>query len=121
MIGYGMKEYKRCRFNLGGIDDLSKFGLGKPFKNESKQTLKKCLEVILTESKSKPGLMERDVGKHFLNWFFKNFSFSKHIKRYSISTSEVEFIVETFNKTINNLFDKPVHKSGIANGVDELF
>ena len=120
MKDYGPKNNRGYRYVLVVIDNFSKFGWTTPLKNKNPQTIKNFFEIILTNSKRKPNLIESDRGKEFYNNVFQDFSNKNNIKLYSRNSSYGAVFAERFNRTIRDLLKRPVFEKGDGNWIDIL-
>ena len=105
---YGPENNRRYRYVLVVVDNFSKFGWTAPLKNKNAQTIKDCFENILISSKQKPKIIESDRGKVVYNSIFQNFSNENSIKHYSRNAYLGAVFAERFNRTIRDLFKRPV-------------
>ena len=71
-------------------------------------------------SKRKPNLIETDRGKDFCNNIFQDFLNKNNIKLYSTNSSYGAVFAERFNRTIRDLFKKPVFEKGDGSWIDVL-
>ena len=117
---YGPENNRGYRYVLVTIDNFSKFGWTLPLKNKNAQTIKDSFEIILTNSKRKPNLIESDRGKEFYNNIFQDFLNKNNIKHYSRNSSYGAVFAERFNRTIRDLLKKIVFERGEANWIDVL-
>ena len=117
---YGPENNRGYRYVLVVIDNFSKFGWTIPLKNKNAQTIKDSFENILTNSKRKPNLIERDRGKEFYNNIFQDFLNKNIIKLYSRNSSYGAVFAERFNRTIRDLLKKIVFERRDANWIDVL-
>ena len=117
---YGPENNRGYRYVLVTIDNFSKFGWTVPLKNKNAQTIKDSVEKILISSKSSPNLIETDRGKEFYNNSFQDFLNKNNIKLYSRNSSIGAVSAERLNRTIKDLFKKPVFEKGDGNWIDVL-
>ena len=87
-------------------------------KNKNAQTIKDSSEKILISSKRKQNLIESDRRKKIYNKLFQNILKNNNIKHYSTNTYLGTVSAERFNRTIRDLFTKPVFQSGTSSWVD---
>ena len=74
----------------------------------------------MISSKQKPKLIESDRGKEVYNSIFQNFLNENNIKLYSTNAYLGAVFAERFNRTIRDLFKRPVFDKGENNWVDKL-
>ena len=117
---YGPENNRGYRYVLVIRDIFSKFGWTIPLKNKNAQTIKDSFENILINSKRKPGLIESDRGRKFLNNIFQDFLNKNNIKIYSRNSSYGAVFAERFNRTIRDLLKKIVFEQGGAKWIDVL-
>ena len=117
---YGPENNRGYRYVLVIIENFSKFGWTIPLKNKNAQTVKDSFENILISSKRKPNLIESDRGKEFYNSLCQDFLNKNNIKLYSRNTSYGAVFAERFNRTIKDLFKRPVFERGDGNWIDVL-
>ena len=91
-----------------------------PLKNKNAQTIKDSFENILIRSKRSPNLIESDRGKEFFNNTFQDYLTKNNIKLYSRNSSYGVVFAERFNRTIRDLFKKPVFEKSDSNWIDVL-
>ena len=70
---YGPENNRSYRYVLVVKDNFSKFGWTVPLQNKNIQTIKDSIENIITKSKRKPNLIERDDGSEVVNKIFTYF------------------------------------------------
>ena len=117
---YGPENNRGYRYVLVTIDNFSKYGWTIPIKIKNAMTIKDSLENILISSKRKPILIESDRGKEFYNNIFQDFLNKNNIKLYSRNSSYGAVFAERFNRTIRDLFKRPVFEKGDGNWIDVL-
>ena len=117
---YCPENNRGYRYVLVTIDNFSKFGWTVPLKNKYAITIKVSFEIILTNSKRKPNLIESDRGKDFYNNIFQDFLNKNIIKLYSRISSYGAVFAERFNRTIRDLLKRPVFERGVGNWIDVL-
>ena len=117
---YGPENNRGYRYVLVVIDNFSKFGWTIPLKVKNAQTIKDSFENVLISSKSKPNLIESDRGKEIYKNIFQSFLNNNNIKLCSRNTYLGAVFSERFNRTIRNLFKRPVFEKGDANWTDVL-
>ena len=117
---YGPKNNRGYRYVLVTIDNFGKYGWIVPLKNKNALTIKDSFENILISSKRQPNLIETDRGKEFYNIIFQDFLNKNDIKLYSRNSSFGAVFAERFNRTIRDLFKRPVFEKGDANWIDVL-
>ena len=120
MNDYGIKNNKGYRYILVVIDNFSKFGWTIPLKNKYAQSITDAFSQIIKTSKRKPNLLETDDGKEYVSKIFNELLNNHNIKRYSRNTALGAVFAERFNRTMRNIFKKPVFLAGNANWLSEL-
>ena len=120
MNDYGPKNNRGYRYILLVIDDFSKFGWTEPLKNKYSQSITDAFSEIGKSSNRSPNLLETDDGKEYVNKLFNEFLNKYNIKRYSRNTALGAVFAERFNRTIRNLFKKPVFLAGNADWLSRL-
>ena len=81
MNDYGIKNYKSYSYILVVIDNFSKLGWTIPLKNKYAQSITDAFSQIVTSSKRKPNLLEKDDGKEYVNKIFDEFLNNHNIKK----------------------------------------
>ena len=71
--GYGPENYRGHRYVLVIIGNFSKSGRTIPRKDKNAMTIKDSLEIIIINSKRKPGLIETDLCDEFYYIIFQDF------------------------------------------------
>ena len=117
---YGPENNRGYRYVLVIIDNFSKFGWTVPLKNKNAQTTKDSFEIILINSKRKPGLIETDRGKEIYNNIIQDFLNKNKIKIYSRNTTVGAVFAERFNRTIRYLPKRPVFEKTDGDSIDVL-
>ena len=117
---YGPENNRGYRYVFVIIDNFSKYGWTVPLKNKNTQTIKDSFENNLIKSKRSPNLIETDRGKEFYNNIFQDFLIKNNIKLYSRNSSLGAVFAERFNRTIRDLFKRPVFEKGDGKWIDIL-
>ena len=94
--------------------------VGQYLSKKNAQTIKDSFENIIISSKRKPNLIESDRGKEFYNNIFQDFLNKNNIKLSSRNSSYGAVFAERFNRTIRDLFKRPVFEKGDDNWIDVL-
>ena len=115
---YGPENNRGYRYVLVVIDNFSSFGWTVPLKNKNSQTIEDSFENIFINSKRKPNLFETDRGKEFYNNFYQDFLNKNKTKIYSRNSSYGAVFAERFNRTIRDLFKKPVFEKAESIWID---
>ena len=74
----------------------------------------------MISSKRSPNLIESDRGKEFYKKIFQDFLNKNNIKLYSRNSSFGSVFAERFNRTIRDLFKRPVFEKSDSNWIDVL-
>ena len=117
---YGFEDIRGYRYVLVVFDNFSKFGWTVPLKNTNAQTIKDCFKSILISSKREPNWIKTDDGSEFVNKLVTFLLNSENINRYSKYTSLGAVFAERFNRTVRDLFKRPVFERRDPNWVDAL-
>ena len=120
MIDYKISNNKGFRNIFIIIDNYSKYLWTIPLKNKYSQTKTNEFSNILTKSNRKPLKIESVRGTEFYKSIFQNFLKDKNIHHYSRFTDKSPSIAERANRTIRNLFEKPVFEKGRADWLSGL-
>ena len=120
MNDYGIKNNKGYRYILVVIDKFSKFGWTIPLKNKYAESITDAFSQIIKTSRRKPSLLETDDGKEYVNKLLSEFLNDNNIERYSRYTDKGAVFAERFNRTLKNLYKKPVFGKGNADWLSEL-
>ena len=118
---YGPENNRGYRYVLVIIDNFSKFCWTILLKNKNASTIKNFFESNILNSKRKQNLIESDRVKEFYNSIFQHFQNKNSIKICSRNTSLGAVFAERFNRTIRDLFKRPVFEKGDGNWIDVLF
>ena len=89
-----------------------------PWKIKMTKQKKNSFEYIYISTKRKPKCIETDQGKDVLNSVFANFLNNNEIKHSSRKSPLGALFAERFNRTIRDLFKKPVFERGDGNWID---
>ena len=116
---YGPEINRGSRYVLVIIDNFSKFGWTIHLKKNA-QTIKDSFEIIIINCKRKPNLIESDRGKEFYNNIFQDFLNKNNIKLYSRNGYYGAAFAERINRTIGDLFKRPILEKGDGKWVDVL-
>ena len=117
---YGPKNNRGYRDVLVIIDNFSQIGWTVPLKNKNAQTIKDSFENNLISSKRKPNPIESDRGKEFHSNIFQDLPDKNNIKVYSRNNSFGSVFAKRFNRTIRDLFERPVFEKGDSNWIAVL-
>ena len=89
-------------------------------KNKYAESITDTFSKVIKSSNRKPNLLETDDGREYNNKIFYEFLNNNKIKRFSRYTDRRVVIAERFNRTIRNLFKKPVFEKRNADWISEL-
>ena len=116
---YGSENNRGFRYVSVIRHNFSKNGWTLPLKKNA-QTIKDSFEKVLISSERRPNSIESDRGNEIHNNIFQDFLIKNNFKFSSRNSSYGAVFAERFNRTIRDLFKRPVFEKGDGNWIDVL-